>query len=187
MDAVIEGNYTAVRDPCEEESAQIDAGATFEALYDRYSRLVYGLALRILADPSLAEDVTQTVFLKVWRARETFRYRNVTAWIARVARNQAVDMLRATHSRAESEFPAAMPTEDGLEDTALARIEASLVREAMLRLPDNQRELIELGFFGGVTHEELARRLDVPLGTVKTRIRSGLRKLRNLLETSVTA
>ncbi len=159
----------------------------FETLYDRYYLLVYGLALRVLSDPSLAEDVTQTVFLKIWSAPEAYREGNFTAWIARVARNQALDVLRTMNMRAETEMPAAMPAEDALEEEALARIEVRSLKEALSRLPDAQREVIELGFFGGITHEEIARRLDLPLGTVKTRIRTGLRRLRGSLDTVATS
>jgi RNA polymerase sigma-70 factor (ECF subfamily) len=163
-----------------------DADA-FEALYDGYHRLVYGLALRALSDPLLAEDVTQLVFLKIWRSPESFREGNFTGWIARVSRNQALDVLRARRLRAEEELPQTLPVEEALEDEALARVDAALVRQAMTQLPEREREVIELGFFGGVTHHEMARRTGVPLGTVKTRIRTGLRRLRSALELLVTA
>ncbi len=87
----------------------------------------------------------------------------------------------------ESRFPEALPVEDALEDTALARIEGERVREALAGLPREQREAIELGFFGGASQEQIARQTGLPLGTVKTRIRSGLRKLRNVLTGPVTA
>jgi len=161
-----------------------DAGA-FESLYDEYHRLVYGVALRVLSDPGSAEDVTQAVFMKIWSTPEIFRTGNFPAWIVRVARNRAVDVLRARAARPADEVPESMPAADGLEETALARIEAEQVRSAMTLLPPEQRELIELGFFGGITHEEMARSTGVPLGTVKTRIRTGLRRLRSALEGAV--
>jgi RNA polymerase sigma-70 factor (ECF subfamily) len=161
-----------------------DADA-FEVLYDDYHRLVYGLALRVLADPGGAEDVTQAVFLKVWSSPELFRGGNFGAWIARVTRNRAFDLVRSKSLRAESEFPDSLPVDERLEDTALARVDAASVREALDQLPREQREPIERGFFGGVTHEEIARQTGLPLGTVKTRIRSGLRKLRLILEEAV--
>jgi RNA polymerase sigma-70 factor, ECF subfamily len=163
-----------------------DAGA-FEVLYDRYHRLVYGLALRVLSDPVAAEDVTQAVFLKIWSDPYLFRGGNFGAWIARVARNRAFDVVRARTMQAESEFPESLPTDEALEDAALASIDGERVRQALAQLPREQREPIELGFFGGVTQEQIARQTGLPLGTVKTRIRSGLRKLRNLLEGAVTA
>jgi len=161
-----------------------DAGA-FESLYDEYHRLVYGVALRVLSDRGTAEDVTQAVFMKLWSTPEIFRDGNFPAWIVRVARNRAVDVLRARAARPTEEVPESIPAQDALEDTALARIDAQRVRSAMTQLPVEQRELIELGFFGGVTHEEIARAKGLPLGTVKTRIRTGLRKLRGTLEGAV--
>jgi RNA polymerase sigma-70 factor, ECF subfamily len=154
----------------------------FEVLYDAYHRLVYGVALRMLSDPSAAEDVTQAVFLKIWTSPNLFRDGNFAAWISRVTRNRAFDLIRSKSARPESEFPEMLPAEDAIEETAFANMNAESVRDAMARLPDEQRQLIVLGFFGGVTHEELARRMGLPLGTVKTRIRSGLRKLRMALE-----
>jgi RNA polymerase sigma-70 factor, ECF subfamily len=159
----------------------------FEVLYDRYHRLVYGLALRILDDNVGAEDVTQAVFLKIWSDPERFRGGNFGAWIARVTRNRALDVVRGATVRAESELPESLRIDDAFEDTALALIDAARVREALAQLPREQREPIELGFFGGATQEQIARQTGLPLGTVKTRIRTGLRKLRSSLEGAVTA
>lgn len=159
--------------------------AAFEQLYDRYSRLVYGLALRMLGDPASAEDVTQTVFLKLWSSPNLFESGNFSAWIVRVTRNRALDALRLK-SRQTSEVPEQQPDDDALEEHAFASIDAALVRGALAQLPPEQRGPIELGFFGGITHEEIARRTGVPLGTVKTRIRTGLRRLRATLEGMVT-
>jgi RNA polymerase sigma-70 factor (ECF subfamily) len=160
--------------------------AAFEVLYDEYHRLVYGLALRVLSDPGAAEDVTQAVFLKIWDSPELFRGGNFGAWIARVARNRAFDVVRSRAVRAEGDVPDSLPVEDALEDTAIANVDAERVRDAIAQLPREQREPIELGFFGGATQQEIARRTGLPLGTVKTRIRMGLRKLRNALEGVVT-
>jgi RNA polymerase sigma-70 factor (ECF subfamily) len=160
--------------------------AAFESLYDQYHRLVYGLALRVLADPGAAEDVTQAVFLKIWDSPGLFRGGNFGAWIARVARNRAFDVARSRAAHAESDFPDSMPEDDALEDTAIANVNAERVRDALARLPREQREAIELGFFGGATQHEIARQTGLPLGTIKTRIRMGLRKLRNALEGAVT-
>jgi len=163
-----------------------DADA-FESLYDAHHRLVYGVALRMLGDGAGAEDVTQTVFLKVWNSPDLFRGGNFAAWIVRVTRNRALDVLRTRAVRNESELSEALPEAESIEDAAFARIDAERVRAALAALPAEQREPIELGFFGGITHEELARRFDTPLGTIKTRIRSGLRKLRSSLGEAVTA
>ena len=159
--------------------------AAFEALYDAYHRLVYGIALRMLGEPGGAEDVTQAVFLKIWSSPGLFESGNFAGWIARIARNRALDVLRS-RSRADAEMPEQQPAEDGLEERAFASIDANLVRKALAQLPPEQRDPIELGFFGGITHEEIARRAGLPLGTVKTRIRSGLRRLRAELDGMVT-
>jgi len=158
-----------------------DADA-FEALYDRYHRLVYGVALRVLSDAPSAEDVTQAIFMKLWTNPSIFTVGNFSAWIVRVARNRALDALRARAARPEEELPQTLCAEDALEDAALAQIDAQTLRSALAQLPEEQRRLIELGFFGGVTHHEMARTTGVPLGTVKTRIRSGLRRLRAALD-----
>ncbi|MGB8520659.1 MAG: sigma-70 family RNA polymerase sigma factor [Candidatus Tumulicola sp.] len=163
-----------------------DADA-FETLYDTYHRIVYGIALRVLGDRAGAEDVTQTVFLKLWNAPNLFHGGNFAAWIARVTRNRALDVVRGRNVRAEAELPEAFPESESMEDAAFARIDAERVRSALAALPPEQREPIELGFFGGVTHQEIARRFQTPLGTVKTRIRSGLRRLRAVLDDAVTA
>jgi RNA polymerase sigma-70 factor, ECF subfamily len=157
----------------------------FEALYDGHHRLVYGIALRMLGDAAAAEDVTQSVFLKLWKAPELFRGGNFAAWIVRVTRNRALDLLRSRASRNESELPEALPENDPMEELAFAHIDAERIRNALAGLPSEQREPIELGFFGGITHEEIARRSGAPLGTIKTRIRSGLRKLRAVLDGAV--
>jgi RNA polymerase sigma-70 factor (ECF subfamily) len=160
-----------------------DAGA-FEALYDTYHRLVYGVAFRMLGDAPTAEDVTQAVFLKIWSAPNLYQSGNFEGWIVRIARNRALDILRSK-AHGQSELPEQQPSEDDLEQTAFADLDAGLVRAAIAQLPPEQREPIKLGFFGGITHEQIAQRTGVPLGTVKTRIRAGLRKLRAALEGTV--
>lgn len=161
-----------------------DADA-FETLYDSYHRLVYGVAFRMLGDAASAEDVTQAVFLKIWSSPNLFESGNFAGWIVRSTRNRALDLLRSK-SRGHAELSEQQPADDDLEEHAFAAIDATLVRNALAHLPPEQREPIELGFFGGITHEEIARRTGVPLGTVKTRIRAGLRRLRAVLEGTVT-
>jgi RNA polymerase sigma-70 factor (ECF subfamily) len=163
-----------------------DAGA-FEALYDGYHRLVFGIGLRMLGDPNQAEDLTQAVFMKLWTAPDTFHGGSFVAWLSRVSRNRALDMLRARAARPETELPCIeMPLDGALDDEVAARLDAGRVREALAALPPEQRTLIELGFFEGVTHQELARRTGTPLGTVKTRIRTGLLALRKNLGGAVS-
>jgi RNA polymerase sigma-70 factor (ECF subfamily) len=160
--------------------------SAFEELYDRYHRLVFGIAQRILGDPNGAEDLTQAVFLKLWSAPQAYRAGNFGAWLARVTRNQALDVVRSKAARSVDEMPAELALEGSVDDEVFARIDGARVREALRSLPEDQRVPIELGFFGGITHEQIAAKLDVPLGTVKTRIRSGLRRLRTDLEARVT-
>ena len=159
--------------------------AAFEALYDAYHRLVYGVALRMLGDVPAAEDVTQAVFLKIWSAPNLYGSGNFSGWIVRVTRNRALDALRSK-SRTHVELSDEQPDDDPIEERAFASLDAAQVRGALKQLPADQRQLIEMGFFNGVTHEELSRRTGIPLGTVKTRIRAGLRRLRGTLEGSVT-
>jgi RNA polymerase sigma-70 factor (ECF subfamily) len=158
----------------------------FEQLYDAYHRLVFGIALRMLSDSTMAEDLTQSVFMKLWTSPESFRDGNFAAWLARVTRNRALDVLRSRASHATGEIPADIPTEGSIDDIVFSKIDSQRVRTALAALPDEQRSPIEMGFFGGITHEEIARRTGIPLGTIKTRIRSGLRRLRGELQSTVS-
>jgi RNA polymerase sigma-70 factor (ECF subfamily) len=160
--------------------------AAFEELYDVYHRLVFGIALRTTADTTMAEDVTQAVFLKIWSAPESFREGNFAAWLSRVSRNRALDFVRSRTIRAADEIPADLPAGDALDETIFARIDAARVRSALDGLTEEQRVPIELGFFGGITHDEIARQTGIPLGTIKTRIRTGLRRLRDALSETVS-
>jgi RNA polymerase sigma-70 factor, ECF subfamily len=158
----------------------------FEALYNGYHRLVFGIALRIASDATLAEDVTQSVFLKLWSAPEAFREGNFPGWLSRVTRNRALDVVRSRANRPNAEIPADIPAETSTDATVFARIDAQRVRGALSALSEEQRTPIELGFFAGITHEEIAQRTGIPLGTIKTRIRTGLRRLRESLNEAVS-
>jgi RNA polymerase sigma-70 factor (ECF subfamily) len=160
--------------------------AAFERMYDAYHRLVFGIALRMLSDTTMAEDLTQSVFLKVWSSPDSFREGNFAAWLARVTRNRALDVLRSRAARSEAEIPADIAMDGTIDDVVFARIDSQRVRSALAALPEEQRSVIEMGFFGGITHEEIARRTGIPLGTIKTRIRSGLRRLRGDLQGAVS-
>jgi len=166
----------------------------FEALYDRYGDLVYSVSLRIVGDTYVAEDVTQDVFLRVWRRPDQFdlsRGKFVT-WLLSVARNRSIDQRRSLSRRLRHEaLPATeededvLPSEDARDDPALATVlseERAAVRAALAVLPPEQRLAIQLAYFGGMTQQEIANTLGQPLGTVKTRMRLGMQKMRNALE-----
>jgi RNA polymerase sigma-70 factor (ECF subfamily) len=169
--------------------------AAFGALYDRYSDLVYSVSLRVVADPHVAQDVTQDVFLRVWRRPEQFdvqRGKFVT-WLLSVARNRSIDERRSQGRRlrrealpaAASEVEDVLPSTDVRDDPALATVladERRAVRKALEVLPPEQKLAIQLAYFGGLTQQEIAEKLSTPLGTVKTRIRLGMQKMRVVLE-----
>jgi RNA polymerase sigma-70 factor (ECF subfamily) len=140
--------------------------------------MVFGIALRVLGDHDAAEDVTQRVFVKLWNSPQAFGGGNFSAWLARVARNRAIDELRSRASRSEVELSYDVPVAADLAEEIARRVDAKRAREALSALPAEQREPIELGFFGGLTHVEIAARTGTALGTTKTRIRTGLRTLR---------
>lgn len=160
---------------------------SFEVFYDAYHRLVYGIGFRLLGDVAGAEDLTQTVFLKVWVNPAAFKGGSLVGWLARVARNVALDVLRQRSARSTSDFPADMPLDGAVEDEVFANLDAQRVRTALLRLPAAERVPIEMGFFDGKTYTTVANEIGVPLGTVKTRIRTGLHRLRDALRTSESA
>ncbi|MFN2460412.1 MAG: RNA polymerase sigma factor [Candidatus Velthaea sp.] len=168
-----------------ERLRQRDAAA-FESLYDAYHRLVFGIALRMLGEATMAEDLTQSVFLKLWTAPDAFREGNFSAWLARVTRNRALDALRSRSLHAAADIPADIAVEGSVDDMVFSRLDSQIVRSALAELPEEQRVPIEMGFFAGITHEQIAQRTGVPLGTIKTRIRSGLRRLRGDLTTAVS-
>lgn len=167
-----------------ERIASRDAAAVGE-LYDRHSRLLYGLVLRILRDRSEAEDVLQEVFVVVWKRVATYNpaLGSPVAWLVGIARNRAIDRLRANAVRRRATDAARMELERsdaGTPDVALGEQQRAIM-QALDAIPREQRELIEEAYFLGFTHSELAERHTLPLGTVKTRIRSGLLALRDLL------
>jgi len=150
----------------------------FASLYDKHGALVFGVANRVLGNRQQAEDVTQSVFLQVWTRPEAFAGGNFAAWIARVARNASLDVLRSAAVRTrEPEIPIDLPAEGALEDQVFERVRASALTAAVAALPEEQRVAIEHAYFAGLTYREVAERLNAPLGTVKSRIRMGLRRL----------
>lgn len=155
-----------------EESAMAD-------LYDRYSGIVYGVALRVLGDAAAAEDVLQEVFLQLWRNPQSFDANRgrLPAWLAVIARNRAIDYLRRRPPEQDIEG-LAVSTGVNLESVTAQRQAVDKVRSVLSQLPPEQRRLLEMAFFEGLTHTEIAGRTGEPLGTIKTRIRNGLLALR---------
>jgi RNA polymerase sigma-70 factor (ECF subfamily) len=148
-------------------------------LYDRYSAVVYGVALRVLGDTMAAEDVLQEVFLQLWRRPGNFdsgRGR-LAPWLAVIARNRAIDVLRKRPAEDDIEIQP-ISTGINLEDAAVQRMAIEKVRAVLAGLPAEQRRTLEMAFFEGMTHTEIAAKTGDPLGTVKTRIRSALLAVR---------
>ena len=173
-----------------------DAAALAE-LYDRHSRLLFSLIVRIVADRGEAEEILQEVFVRVWTRVEMYdaRMGAPLPWLVRVARNRAIDRLRARRVRAAVDTPAldlaaveATAPATGIQTPEAAVLDSERRRRvtgALAGLPAEQRQLIEQAFFEGYTHSELAQRFGLPLGTVKTRIRLGMLAMRKGLEHAV--
>jgi len=163
-----------------------DADALAE-LYDRYGRLAFSLAVRIVGSPETAEEIVQEAFLSVWRGAATYQTGRgaVRTWLLSITHHRAIDAVRRRASRVQT-----APIDDraqfvGEHDVWLdvsRTLAKEDVRSALARLPDEQRESIELAYLGGFSYPEIAAKLNVPLGTVKSRMRLGLQKLRGLLE-----
>ena len=165
------------------------------ALYDRYGRRVFALAARILNDPISSEEITQDVFLSIWRRGASYNVAKgkFTTWMFGIAHNRTIDELRKRR-RDKSRY--SDDIDDHLDiaassispdDSAVVQSEYALVREVLETLPPPQRTVIVLSYFQGLTQVEIAEKLDQPLGTVKTRMRLGLKKLRNALDPKIGA
>jgi RNA polymerase sigma-70 factor (ECF subfamily) len=154
-------------------------------LYDRFGGVAYGLALRILRDESLAQDAVQEAFLAVWRTADRFLAERAKAstWILTLVHRRAVDLVRRQERRRGEPLesaPEAVASEQ-VEEQATIRFQRQVVQEALRRLPPEQREALELGYYAGLTQSELAERLGQPLGTIKSRMFTGLTRLKDLL------
>jgi RNA polymerase sigma-70 factor (ECF subfamily) len=164
-----------------------DKGA-LGTLYDRHSRTAYSLAYRIMGDRPAAEDLVQEAFLKVWRAAGSYRAErgSVRTWILSIVHNRGIDQLRSAasrrsvHDRVEATASVAQPSEAFAE--TWRNSQRDQVRESLRVLPPEQLKVLELGYFSGYTHVEIADLLDLPIGTVKGRMRLGLKKLREYFE-----
>ena len=153
-------------------------------LYDRYGRPAYGLALRVVRDESLAEDAVQEAFLTVWRTAARFvpEKGKASTWILTLVHRRAVDVVRREQRRrADSLEQAPEPGGGAADEEAWLRLQRERVQAALKQLPDQQREALELAYYGGFTQSELAERLGQPIGTIKSRMFTGLTRLRELL------
>lgn len=170
LPAVAEGNVSA-----------------FEQLYDRYSSTIYGLLLRILANADDAQEVLQETFVKAWTSAKMFHAARGTevAWLISIARSRAIDRLRSRKIRGEREDEAGreITTLFSYENTdaAVQSEERTAVRSALASLPEAQRVALELAYFEGLSQSEIAAKLDQPLGTIKTRMQLGMKKMRETL------
>jgi RNA polymerase sigma-70 factor (ECF subfamily) len=158
-----------------------------ELLYDRYGGVAFALAYRLLGERGSAEDVVQEAFLNVWRQGATYDTRRgtVRTWLLTIVHHRAIDQMRSVRSKmgADTVIDDAMPL-PAKEDTwteVVQRLEHERVRQAMATLPPEQRQVVDLAYYGGFTHTEIAQRVGIPLGTVKGRMRLALDKLRDLL------
>jgi RNA polymerase sigma-70 factor (ECF subfamily) len=176
-----------------EQVARANADA-LAALFDRYSRLVFSVALHIVGERSSAEEITLDVFNRVWQKAATFRsdLGQVRSWLTGITRHQAIDVLRKQNVRPVSHTeswerallttPPARPPEEDPEHIAALTMRREVVRAAVAQLPPEQQEVLALAYFRGYSHREIAAALNQPLGTVKTRLRLAAQKLRRLLD-----
>lgn len=168
--------------------ARQEVGA-LESLYDRYGKIAFSLAYRIVGERGAAEDVVQDAFLSVWRQAKTYRSERGSpkTWLMAIVHNRSIDRLRSHAAGASSVSIDEVPEDFGAEPSPWQEVwnelRGSTVRDALDRLPVEQKKSIELAYFSGYTQAEIADLMGVPLGTVKGRMRIGLQKLKAMLET----
>lgn len=162
--------------------------AALADFYDQSNRLVFGMVMRIVNDRSAAEEITLDAYHQIWRQAQNFDSERgrPSSWLITIARNRAIDRLRSTKWARQGQTPIEdvtpfLATEGTPEESACTNEQQKLVRSALAQLKPDQRELIEIAFFAGLTHQEISDKLNLPLGTIKTRIRAGMMKLRELL------
>ncbi len=160
-------------------------------LYDRYHRLVFSLALNVVADYATAEEITLDVFARLWEKAETYRpdQAKVTTWLLSMTRHRSIDMLRQRQARPEQNTlswanlsATTNPGLNSLEEVVELTARRERVRAAVAQLPTDQKQVLALAYFRGYTHRQIAEMLQQPLGTVKTRLRSAMQKLRQILQ-----
>ncbi len=180
------GRYPLLAD--EDLISLVGDAEAFALLYDRHSRAAYSLAYRLMNGRQPAEDLVQEAFIKVWRSAGGYRAGrgSVRTWILSIVRNRAIDQFRsdASRRRTRDEVEESAPTSEPSEAFAETwrNTQQEQVREVLKTLPQEQLRILELAYFSGYTHVEIAERLSLPLGTVKGRMRLGLEKLRNHTE-----
>lgn len=167
--------------------------AAFEVVYDRHNQVVFSLAMRLVGDPQAAQDLTQEAFLSAWRSAAGYSQArgSVRSWLLAIVRNRGIDRLRnldaARRRRAALEAEEVSRVSPDAAEIAVNRATAQHVQKKLGDLPAEQEQAISLAYFGGYTHSEIAELLDLPLGTVKTRLRRGLASLRRRLDYGETA
>jgi RNA polymerase sigma-70 factor (ECF subfamily) len=164
-------------------------GEAFTTLYERYAGAAFGLAARICADRDLAEDIVQEAFLSIWRRADSYRPErgSVAAYVLGAVHHKAVDAIRHEEAVKRREHAAggqAERSQDDIEEEGWLLVMRDQVRSAVDKLSDVQREALEMAYFNGLTYSEVAQRLEIPLGTAKTRLRDGMIRLRNVLSDS---
>ena len=173
--------------------ARANTGALGD-LYDRYGRLVFSVAIHIVGDAETAEEITQDVFVRVWEGAKTYRpdLSKVSSWLVSITRYRSIDELRRRGARPEKEqtdWPEdlglehlpGLPVLDSPEQTVDQAIQQQGIHQAIFSLPREQREVLSLAFFKGLSHSQIAEQLGEPLGTVKSRVRLAMHKLRDML------
>jgi RNA polymerase sigma-70 factor, ECF subfamily len=172
---------------------EVNDAEAFAVLYDRHSRAAYSLAYRMMGERQAAEDLVQDAFLKVWRGAGSFRSErgSVRTWLLSIVHNRGIDQLRSlgssrrTQQRMEASAPRSQPSEAFAQSWRNSQREQ--VREALKTLPPEQLKVLELAYFSGYTHVEIAELLGLPLGTVKGRMRLGLKKIKDYFDSQGTA
>ena len=189
MDPDVGDALSGMRDGPEQRLARIGAGdkQAFAELYDATAPRVFGLIKRLLVDPAQAEEVTQEVYLEIWQTASRYRPERGSAisWMLTMAHRRAVDRIRASQASRDRDAKVGIREYDREYDAVAEHVELSIegqrVKRALGGLTELQRQAVELAYFGGLSHSEIAARLHVPLGTVKTRIRDGMIRLRDAL------
>jgi RNA polymerase sigma-70 factor (ECF subfamily) len=168
----------------------VEAGDTeaFAGLYDRHSRSAYSLAYRMMGDRQASEDLVQDSFVKVWRSARSYRAErgSVRTWILSITHNRGIDHLRSTASRRRTQDKVEMTAETAQQSEAFTETwrnsQRDQIQQALKTLPEEQLKILELAYYSGYTHAEISEMLDIPLGTVKGRMRLGMKKIKSFFD-----